>query len=122
MDLRSYLLIFLLVTLSAGVSGTSPISPIDQSYVEPSLWTAESETLAVIVTAGDSRQAAQIVERTGGQVTSDLWLIEAVSATVPAEQLKALAAQPGVVSIVADKEVRTAQEPLWDGWAANYTA
>ena len=97
--------------VTACSSATAPATEPGQSYVEPSLWTAESETLTVIVTAGDFAQAAELVERVGGQVVSDLWLIDAVSATMPADQLKSLAAQPGLVSIVADKQVKSAQEP-----------
>ena len=120
MNLRTSLLILIMVTFTACVGGTIPVSQLNQSYVEPSLWTAETDSLAVIVTADDSHQAAKIVERVGGVVASDLWLIDAVSATVPADQLKSLAAQPGLVSVVADKEVRSAQEPDWDGtWATS---
>ena len=32
----------------------------------------------------------------------------------------ALAAQAEVDSITVDKPIRSAQEPLWDGWATNY--
>jgi len=120
MNARTYLFIVLLVTLTACVGGTPPVSQSDQSYVEPSLWTVEANSLTVIVTAEDSQQAAKLVEQAGGRVVSDLWLIDAVSATVPADRLETLAAQSGVVSIVVDKQVRSADEPLWDGWAASY--
>ncbi|MCB0154165.1 MAG: S8 family serine peptidase, partial [Anaerolineae bacterium] len=89
------------------------------TYVEPTLWSAEAETLAVIVTAADADSAAEAVEALGGQVDSKLWLIDAVAATVPASQLEALAAWDGIVSVVDNKAVKTAQAP-WDGWITNY--
>ena len=42
------------------------------AYVEPGLWTTASETLSLIVTAQDRQAAAEILERAGGQVSSDL--------------------------------------------------
>jgi outer membrane protein assembly factor BamB len=83
------------------------------------LWSSEAETLSLIVTAGDSQTAMDIVEQLGGRVTSDLWLIDAVAATLPSSQLKALAATPGIVSVVNNKLVQTSQEPVdWNGWAS----
>ncbi|MFL7794014.1 MAG: S8 family serine peptidase, partial [Anaerolineae bacterium] len=67
--------------------------------------------MSVIVTAGGSAAATRAVEHVGGRVTSDLWLIDAVAAAIPAAQLDALAAYPGVRSIVNNKPVRAAVEP-----------
>jgi len=53
------------------------------AYVEPLLFSSETEQLSIIVTAADSLSAARAVERIGGQVTSDLWLIDAVAALIP---------------------------------------
>jgi hypothetical protein len=96
-------------------------SPHEAAYVEPGLWSSQSETLSVIVTAQDSQAAADIVERAGGQVNSDLWLIGSVAALVPAGQLEALAAAPDIHFIVENKGVATAQGPMDEqGWVTDY--
>ena len=77
-------------------------------YVEADLFLQEAETLSVIVTAADSAAAAQAVESVGGQVTSDLWRIDAVAANIPALQLDALVASPEVHSIAGNKSVESA--------------
>ncbi|MDH3675652.1 MAG: S8 family serine peptidase, partial [Anaerolineae bacterium] len=129
----------LLVLLGGVLLNLHPATAAEAVYIEPGLVSNPAERLSVIVTAGDSQAAAEAVERVGGQVVSDLWLIEAVSARLPARRLRQLAAQPGIVSIVADKEVKSAQEPLaqpvlldtdpllgtndepmWDGWVTSY--
>jgi subtilisin family serine protease len=109
--LTAFIIFISLLGATALLSTSAPATP--PAYVEPSLWTPQRETLSLIVTASDSKQAAQAVERAGGQVSSDLWLIEAVAATLPARQLPTLAAQPGLVSIVADQTVKTADWPDW---------
>jgi hypothetical protein len=48
-------------------------------------------------------------------VTSELWLIDAVAATVPARQLERLAGRPGIVSIVRNKRVQAAAHPVSEG-------
>ena len=88
------------------------------------------------MTAGDSAAAARAVQHAGGQVSSDLWLIDAVAATIPAGRLQALATTPGLRSIVHNKGVETADKPIepkaepiaiegsdpaaWDGWVTDY--
>jgi len=52
-------------------------------YVEPGLGSDGAERLAVIVTASNSTVAAAAVNGVGGRVTSDLWLIDGVAATIP---------------------------------------
>ena len=88
---RRSFIIFLFATLIilAGslVLLSASVPPGSRAYVEPGLWSTETESLAVIVTARSSDTAAAIVERLGGQTTSDLWLIDAVAATLPADQL-----------------------------------
>jgi hypothetical protein len=60
-----------------------------------------------------------VVEHAGGQATSDLWLIDAVAATIPAEQLYNLAACPDVRSVVGNKIVNATTEPGdRDGWVS----
>ena len=93
------------LAFSLTVPGDS--SKVD-AYVESSLLSAEEKTLSVIVTAKDSQTAARAVERAGGSVTSDLWLINAVSANVPTEKINSLAKFSGVKSIVSNKTVDSA--------------
>ena len=120
-------LIMLIVTGSL-IVGTIPQTPMptrQAAYVEPGLFSQADEMLSVIVTAQDSEAAARAVTRVGGQVTSDLWLIDAVAAAVPASQLEALAVYPKVRSIVNNKGVRTTAILLDDdddddGWVTDY--
>jgi serine protease AprX len=100
------------ITILCLVSGVaSPQAPRVAAYVEPGLLLPGGEALSVIVTAADSTTAARAVARAGGQVTSDLWLIDAVAATVPARKLAALAAHPMVRSVVHNKGVKPANGP-----------
>ena len=111
--------LILIITLMAGGLGGAPASEPARAtnvsaYVEPGLNLPGSSTLpgrslAVIVTAEDVEGAARAVANAGGQVSSELWLIDAVGATVPGAQLKTLAATPGIVSVVRNKDVRTSQ-------------
>jgi subtilisin family serine protease len=87
------------------------------SYVEPGLLASTAKTLSVIVAANSSGAAAQRVADVGGQVTSDLWLIDSVAAVVPATQIPNLAAATGIRSIVANKGIKTS---AWDGWVTQY--
>jgi outer membrane protein assembly factor BamB len=104
-------ILFVTVVLFSQVSATPAAAG---AYLEPGLQTSAAVTVSVIVTADDSRQAAQAVERLGGTVSSDLWLIDAVAATLPAHQLEALAAQPGIVSVVHNKDVGVSYGPECD--------
>ena len=91
------------------------------AYVEPGLLAAEAATVSVIVTAADAATAAAVVEAAGGLVTSDLWLIDAVAATVASDAIAELAADARVVSIVDNKGVSRPTDPLdWDGWVTDY--
>ena len=101
--LKHFIPLILLLLTSVSFSGLG--QQLKQTYVEPSLLSLETETISVIVTAQDAQAAAQAVERLGGQVKSDLWLIQAVAATLPAKQLAALEANPDIVSIVDNKGV-----------------
>jgi outer membrane protein assembly factor BamB len=92
----------------AAVAPHVPIAMPNRAYVEPSLLSVTSQATSVIVTAGDSRAAARAVMRAGGQVVSDLWLIDAVAAQVPADRLRALARAAGVRSITANRGVQVA--------------
>ncbi len=119
-----YFTIVLVTIVSLVGAAGAPLarSPVEKArevkapYVEPILYSTAAESLSVVVTAGSSQAAARAVEQVGGRVTSDLWLIGAVAATIPAGQLQALAAYPGIRSIVNNKGVKTAGGPGWDGY------
>jgi serine protease AprX len=87
--------------------------PAAPAYIEPGLLAAGPGPRSVIVSAADAGAAARAVERHGGQVSSSLPLIDAVAALVPASRLTALAAAPGVTSVVANKGVRSADAGGW---------
>ncbi len=98
----------------------------EPAFIEPGLFSTQAKTLSVIVTADDAETAARAVKAVGGQVSSELWLIDAVAATVTANSLADLAAIPGLVSVVDNKGVQAAQLPEpddstgWDGWVTDY--
>jgi hypothetical protein len=107
---------FLILSVLLGGAAVLPAStpPQQATYVQPNLRSSQAETLSLIVTASDSRTAADLVEQLGGQVSSELWLIDAVAATLPTGQLETLAAGPDIVSIVTNKNVEMAQGPTCD--------
>jgi hypothetical protein len=110
--MRKIIVILSLFIASVQLAGAA-IQPVENlAYVEPQLNTAAGDSLSLIVTASESQQAARAVRALGGQVVSDLWLIDAVSANVPADQLATLAAEPGIASIVANKAVEAPRIPL----------
>jgi subtilisin family serine protease len=108
---------FLLVLISL-VSFTT-VAPLPLSaaapgvYVDPALSSAGSGSRPVIVQATSPASAAAAVRAVGGTITSELWLIDAVAARVPANSIGTLAAVPGVRSIVANHDVHSSD---WDGW------
>ena len=67
------------------------------AYIEPGLLAVRSGEVSIILTAG-SAQAAARVRQAGGRVTSELWLIDAVSAEIPAQAINRLSHQAGVAS------------------------
>jgi outer membrane protein assembly factor BamB len=111
-------LVLILTALLGGTALLLASAPAQQSraYIEPGLQLIEAETVSVIVTAADSQLAAEAVEGQGGQVSTELWLIDAVAARLPGDRIDALATSPGIVSIVGNKGVEAAQGPDWDGW------
>ena len=81
----------------------------------------DAGTLSVIVTAASPEVATRAVEAVDGAVTSELWLIDAVAATLTRDQLPLLAADPSVESIVANKGVTRSDWPDdWDGWVTDF--
>ena len=105
-----FTLVLLLLVACAGPPQL-PQPAREAVYIEPALFSPETDVMSVIVTAGGSAAATRAVEHVGGRVTSALWLIDAVAAAIPTAQLDALAAYPGVRSIVNNKPVRAAVEP-----------
>ena len=107
--------LLLMVTLTgcAGVTlpadarpgSTTPAQAQPHAFVESGLEGSAVEYLSVIVTGENMDIAAAAVKAVGGTITSELWIINAVSATIPGDQLTALAATEGIQSVVADKEV-----------------
>jgi hypothetical protein len=108
---KQFFTLLMLTLLLGGAAMLPALAPPETTYVEPALLTTETAILSVIVTAADSETAAQAVERLGGHVSSNLWLIDAVGATLPAEQLATLAVEPNIISIVNNKDVESAQGP-----------
>ena len=77
--------------LGVAVRATRPEIRFDNpAYLEPGLAAQPGELVSVIVTA-QSAERATAVRRLGGQVTSELWLIDAVAARLQPGQLDRLA-------------------------------
>jgi len=90
-----------------------------EAYVDPALYVDNKDKLLVIITAKDSDTARRAVETVGGQVTSDLWLINAVAATINANVVRTLASQDGIRSIVANRGTESTGGRDWDGYASH---
>src|SRR5262245_40419478 len=69
--------------------------------------TAAVTTHSYIVEAGSTGAAAAAVKSAGGEVTAELGIIDAVSATLSDAQRDAVARAPGVHQVSADATVRT---------------
>jgi hypothetical protein len=110
--LRLCSIIGLLAILMA--SATPASNAATAAYVEPTLLESHQPAAMVIVAASSSRAAGEAVAALGGQITSDLWLIDAVAATLPARQIATLAAAPGVRSIVANHGLKSSDTPVPD--------
>ncbi len=103
-----YLVSLLFLSASSSFYEPTPSVNNEPAYVETSLWDNESDSIAIIATAQDSQTAAHIVAKLGGEVTSDLHIINAVAAEIPSFRLGELAAYPGIVSIVENKRIKSA--------------
>ena len=106
-------LLLVLLLLGGCLPPATPARP--STYTDPSLLAATQESLSVIVSAHSAEAASEAVKRSGGVVTSDLWLIDAVAATVTPQQLPALARQPHVISIVVNQGISTAGDIVPEG-------
>ena len=123
-SLKSLLRIGLYICLgvSAVLLGAITLRPESSAvYIDPALITAVSPQLSVIITANSSETAARAVNATGGTITSDLWLVDAVGATISADELQNLAAMPGVRAITENQQVETADDHVyaWEGWVTD---
>ena len=90
--------------LSLAVQSNVPARGSTTTYLDPRFAQVRSSTVSAIVT-GD--RAADAVQRVGGTVTSDLWVIDAVSATIPTTSARLLAASAGIESVVLNDIVKT---------------
>src|SRR3990170_5875695 len=105
------------LAISAAILPAKPLASMPNAYLEPALGAYKTGPISVIVTGTNSQAAERAVKSLGGQVTSDLWLIDAVAATFPAERLQQLASFPDVLSVVKNKGVAASDEPVNpDGW------
>jgi hypothetical protein len=99
------LIILTLIALILGIVGQPFAAEPHQAYVEPGLPAFGVDQMDLIVTGANVDMAAQAVGAIGGEVTTSLWLIDAVAATIPSYQLNSLASMPGILSVVTDKGV-----------------
>ena len=79
---RKWILILLVALLVGGFVPFSVPRLRSVAYIEPALLAAGEAQRSVVVSAVSSAVAARAVERAGGQVTSELWLIDAVAAAI----------------------------------------
>ncbi len=100
---------FLVMLALVSVSAFSMKAGVND-FIDSALLNRPGEEISVIVTGVDSTRARAAVELVGGNITSDLWLVDAVGATISSQQLARLAAQPGVISIVNNYEVETSDD------------
>jgi outer membrane protein assembly factor BamB len=74
-------------------------------YIEPALLNQSESVISVIISAQDVDTAVRAVTNTGGTVTSHLWLINSIGATVPVSALYTIGQTPGIRYIVENKPV-----------------
>ncbi len=113
---QSHCVVMMWAVIAVVLSTTTSFAATPSAYVEQSLLDRRGN-VPVIVTARDSRTAALAVRSAGGRVTSDLWIVDAVAASVPVRSIERLAKKPGIVSVVENKQVRAAGE--WNGWVSD---
>jgi hypothetical protein len=123
--ISTLILLPLLATTASFRSIEVDASQSQEAYLERSLVGGRAENLSVIVTGTDFPTALQSVKRLGGEITSELWLINAVAAKLPADKLVSLANTHGIVSVVENKKINAAQVDqgsdvyVWDGWVTD---
>ncbi len=93
---------FVLLVLLTRSASRAPV------FLDPrlnSIWLANK---SVIVSAVDTETAVQAVTDSGGEINAELWLVNAVSASLTFPEFKYLLQQPGIISIVENKVLETA--------------
>ena len=110
---RKFLIVLVFVFfLSLVVVLTTPTSfTAEEAFIDAGLLNADGSRVSVIVTAVSADTAAAAVAAVGGQVTSDLSLINAVGATIDGADIHALAALPGIVSVINNHTVSVSGGP-----------
>ena len=78
---------------------------IAPAVTRPSLASDAAADTSVIVQGTSAAAVRAAVEAHGGEVTQDLWIVNGVAADVPADQLAALAAEPGITRVSEDVAV-----------------
>ena len=78
---------------------------IAPAVTNPSLASDAAAETSVIVQGTSAAAARAAVAAHGGQVTQDLWIVNGVAADVPAGELAALRAEPGVTHVTEDVAV-----------------
>ncbi len=104
--------LFLLLAYLATIFSPGNSSSL-RPYLEPSLRQfsqaeATGTIFSVIVSAKDMATATRAVTAIRGRVTSQLWLINAVGASVTSAQLTRLAVNPALTALFANKSVGSA--------------
>ena len=100
-------LLALLVPAAAGTAAGPVPTEFAVPGLDPGLQTLGEGLQRVVVTGGAGLAAA--VRRAGGQVTQALPIVDGVAASVPAHRLPALAADPAVTAVTADRSARFEQ-------------
>lgn len=86
------------------------------AYIDPALRSRSGEVSVIVMAKTTSSEAVRAVREAGGRVTSDLRIINAAAAILPAARLDALARDPAVATIIENKSVRPAE---WNGWVSD---
>ncbi|MDX1687519.1 MAG: S8 family serine peptidase [Candidatus Promineifilaceae bacterium] len=102
-------LTLLFLTFFVAVCSAPSASATATAYVQPELLGAGNSRLSAIVTGADLEGVEQAVEAVGGQITSRLWLIDGVGATLNKDQVRVLARHPVIESILNNRGIRSAE-------------
>ena len=96
--------IALTIVIGAVVVGLLPYtlsSAPEPVSVDGSLYQQDGDTVTVIVTGSDGKAISRAVQNLGGEVISAGWMVDTVTAEVPAAQLDELAEHPNVYSMTS---------------------
>ncbi len=94
-----FVLIGIIAVAALRNTGSAPSPEI--VHIDGSLYLQTGEIISVVVTAADAATAVRAVEAVGGQVSGAPSMAQAVAASIPADQIDALAMQPQVRSIAS---------------------